>query len=72
MKYAGHTHLWGSKYLRIDCPHCAQHWVISYEEAPKQYQFAGPEWRCDKCLKTFRVKKRWFNARKTTRSTGDR
>jgi len=71
LKTAKHQHMWGNTYLRIDCPHCKRQWVISYLDAPRQYMTAGPEWRCDQCMKTFRVKRRWFNARKTPRTTGD-
>lgn len=71
MKTANHDHLWGDKYLRVDCPHCHKQWVIAYEDGPKQYEHAGPEWRCDGCKKAFRVRKRWFYADKTPRSTRD-
>jgi NAD-dependent SIR2 family protein deacetylase len=68
MKTAIHMH---GKFLLIKCPYCGVGWTIAYSDAQKQYQYAGPEWRCDECMKLFRVKRRWFNARKTPRTTGD-
>ena len=57
--------------LQITCPHCEESWIIKDKSLLHVYMKMGPEWTCKKCRKDFRVKGRWFNARETTRPTGN-